>query len=119
MDHIEATRWQRLRRLLDQAIELDEGARRAWLVALRGNDEALRSELERLLARHDELRDRTLSTATALLALALAGDSSVEGSAGGRHAGTPVDGCVRGAADPEEACPVRPWLLAERTAGGE
>ncbi len=53
--------WLRLSRLLDQALELDGEARSAWLERLRVEDGPLADDVERLLARHDELaRDRFL-----------------------------------------------------------
>jgi len=47
--------WQRLRPLLDQALELPRDRRKAWLDALDGADAALRTDLERLLAREDQV----------------------------------------------------------------
>ena len=72
MGDIEATRWQRLRTLLERALDLDAGARSAWLDGLGGDDAALGIELRQLLAQYEDLRDRTLSTAMVLLAIALA-----------------------------------------------
>ena len=46
-------RWQRLRPLLDQALDLDAAARERFLRELSTEDDALRVDLERLIARHE------------------------------------------------------------------
>ncbi|HSI56057.1 MAG TPA: serine/threonine-protein kinase, partial [Ideonella sp.] len=45
-------RWQKLSRLLDEALDLESGERAAWLAALRSSEPSLVPELERLLAAH-------------------------------------------------------------------
>jgi hypothetical protein len=74
MNGIRADRWRRLRPLLDRAIELQGDARKAYLDGLRGGDEEYRRDIERLLAQHEALKDRTPATAMALVTLALSRD---------------------------------------------
>jgi hypothetical protein len=113
MEDIETGRWHRLRRLLDRAIDLDVRARGAWLGALDGEDKALRPQLEALLARHDVLKERTLSTAIGLLTLALAGNSSAEADVTARNAGETADSCTPTASEHDDDGIVRRWLYAE------
>jgi serine/threonine-protein kinase len=70
--------WQRLRHLLDHALELDGEARSDYIAALGGEDEALRPELERLLGEHERLRQHSLPNAMDLAAPALAGTVKAE-----------------------------------------
>lgn len=74
MDGIRADRWRRLRPLLDRAIELQGGAREAYLDGLRGGDEEFKRDIEHLLAQHEELKARTPVTAMTLVTLALSRD---------------------------------------------
>lgn len=116
MDEIEAGRWQRLRALLDRAIDLDARARGAWLDALSADDQTLRPELEALLARHEAIRDVTLSTATALLTLALADHSAAESNRAARNAGKAIDDVLAGTLEDDDDDIVRRWLFGERLA---
>ncbi|HEX5122394.1 MAG TPA: serine/threonine-protein kinase, partial [Rhodanobacteraceae bacterium] len=70
--------WQRLRQLLDHALELDMEARSDYIAALGGDDEALRPELARLLGEHERLKQRSLPNAMDLAAPALAGTVKAE-----------------------------------------
>jgi hypothetical protein len=70
MDEIEADRWHRLRPLLDRAIEIEGDARLAYLDGLQGDDAELKGELEQLLARHEQVKDRTPAIAIGLVTLA-------------------------------------------------
>jgi hypothetical protein len=65
-------RWQRLRPLLDRAIDLEGAERAAFLKALRDADETLRDELERLVDEHERLQRRALPNAAGLVTRALA-----------------------------------------------
>jgi len=58
MKAIDPLRWQRLRVLLDTALDLDAPARAGFVAALRADDADLREQLERLLQQHarDELQ---------------------------------------------------------------
>ena len=49
-------RWQALSPLLDEALDLDAGARSSWLTELERRDPDLASILERLLEEHERLR---------------------------------------------------------------
>ena len=64
--------WQRLRPLLDRALELEGDARRRYLDSLRDIDHELRSNLARLLAEHEGLGTQTVPNAMDLAAPALA-----------------------------------------------
>ena len=77
MDALDATRWQHLSTLLDEAAALDPDARAAYLDAL--EDEALRAELAELLAAHDEAEtlDRFETPAFEAQALAFDADARV------------------------------------------
>ena len=58
MDTTAANAWQRLKSLLDRALELDADARAGYLASLEGDDASLRAELSRLLFEHERLRVR-------------------------------------------------------------
>jgi len=64
--------WQRLRPLLDHALELERDARHGYLDSLDDVDGELRTELERLLAEHDGLGPQTVPNAMDLAAPAMA-----------------------------------------------
>jgi eukaryotic-like serine/threonine-protein kinase len=64
--------WQRLRPLLDRALELDGDARRGYLDSLGELDTELRVELARLLAEHEGLGPQTIPNAMDLAAPAVA-----------------------------------------------
>jgi hypothetical protein len=71
---MQADRWRRLRCLLDQAIDLDDAARQAYLDALREGDRDLRDDIERLLAAHRRMPLRAQPTALELVSASLAGE---------------------------------------------
>ena len=52
MARIDPARWQTISGDLDRALDMDDGARAAWLAALRDRDPALASELQFLLDEH-------------------------------------------------------------------
>lgn len=72
MTDMDRDRWRRLRPLLDRAIDLEGEERGAYLRTLRKEDEALRGDLERLVAEHERLQDRTLPNALKLVTRVLA-----------------------------------------------
>jgi tetratricopeptide (TPR) repeat protein len=60
--------WERVAALFDQALERPQPERAAWLAAACGDDEALRREVEQLLAAHDRAEgvlDRPLDSVAA------------------------------------------------------
>lgn len=75
MIDMDADRWRRLRPLLDRAMDVQGEERTAYLRTLGEGDEALREDLERLLAEHERLRARTLPNALKLVTRALACES--------------------------------------------
>ncbi len=52
MSRIDPLRWQRLRALLDQAMDQDVAARAVFVAGLQGDDAELRDDLQRLLIQH-------------------------------------------------------------------
>ncbi|HSD65943.1 MAG TPA: hypothetical protein VLF95_04540, partial [Vicinamibacteria bacterium] len=50
-------RWAAISPHLDDALELDRGAREAWLASLRARDATLAADLQTLLEEHDALAD--------------------------------------------------------------
>jgi serine/threonine-protein kinase len=81
--------WKRLSGLLDEVLDLEPGARAAWLARLSPGDEVLRPALEALLSREAEARfaDATLSSC--------AGGEHVDGRAGQVVAGYRLE-CLLG-----------------------
>ncbi len=78
MDTTAANAWQRLKSLLDRALELDADARAGYLASLEGDDASLRAELSRLLFEHERLRARSLPNAMELAAPAMADSVKAE-----------------------------------------
>ena len=72
MGDMKSDRWQRLRPLLDRALELDGEARHQYLDGLPGEEQDLRPDLERLLAEQGCLGRQTLPNAMELAAPAVA-----------------------------------------------
>src|SRR5690348_8273937 len=72
MIDMDADRWRRLRPLLDRVIDLEGEERTAYIRTLRGADEALRGDLERLLAEHERWQSGTPPNALKLVTRALA-----------------------------------------------
>src|SRR6185312_10695696 len=64
-------RWQRLRPLLDHALELDGPARPGFVAGLEGEDAELRDDLSELLAEHERVGSRTSPSALELAAPAV------------------------------------------------
>ncbi len=75
MTDMDADRWRRLRPLIERAIDLEGEERSAYLGTLRGEDEALRDVLARLLAAHERLQGRALPNALKLVTRLLASES--------------------------------------------
>ncbi|HVT33198.1 MAG TPA: tetratricopeptide repeat protein [Rhodanobacteraceae bacterium] len=69
--------WVRLRALLDDALELDADARQRYIDSLEESDRMLRPELERMLAEHERLGDRSIPNAIELATPAI-GDALQE-----------------------------------------
>jgi len=65
-------RWQRLRPLLDHALELDRPARCVFVAQLDGADAELREDLSALLVEHERVGSRTMPNALQLAAPAVA-----------------------------------------------
>jgi formylglycine-generating enzyme required for sulfatase activity len=72
---LNAERWQRLRSILEQALELEPGARTAYLRDACSDDAELLAEARRLLAREDEARARLTSPVAGVIEGALQGGS--------------------------------------------
>jgi len=73
-------RWQEIKRLLDESVEIAADQRTAWLEQACGGDPALREEVESYLAFEDELHQLSISTAAEPgLTSASGADSEEEG----------------------------------------
>ena len=71
MNAMTAESWARLRSLLERALELEIEARNQYVDSLGPEDDALRAELNRLLAEHGRLGQRSIANAIELATPAL------------------------------------------------
>ena len=80
MKEIDGAAWTRLRRLLDEALELDGEERERYVSSLQGDDAALVDDLERLLAQYSQFENKSVANAMELLAPAVADIMREEGA---------------------------------------
>jgi serine/threonine-protein kinase len=73
MNTIRAEQWLRLRRLLDEALELTGDARQTYLDSLHEEDSGLRTELSRLLLEHERMGTAAMPNAMEMAAPILGG----------------------------------------------
>src|SRR5689334_10784687 len=92
MSTVSPESWQRLRQLLDNALELDAQARSDYIATLRGDDETLRPQLVRMLADHERLADKSLGNAMDLAAPAMADAVRTDEAFDSRRVGQRIGG---------------------------